>query len=89
MIPVSQTGGQLVLAISEPPQLTEQGNLRLLLGKRLRFSIATPSDIHAVIKRYFGLGADTIQQLREGEAIQGGPQEVVFDLTVNQDLTQG
>jgi len=43
------------LAISEPPPMNEQGNLRLLLGKRIKLVIATPSSIHAVIKDQFGL----------------------------------
>jgi type IV pilus assembly protein PilB len=80
IIPLSQTGGLLTLAISEPPPLNEQGNLRLLLGKRLKMVIATPSSIHAVVKKHFGLGADTIQQLRGSQGQQGGSPEIVFDI---------
>lgn len=80
IIPLSQENGLLTLAISEPPPLNEQGNLRLLLGKRLKLVIATPSNIHAVIKKHFGLGADTIQQLRSSQGAAGGSPEVVFDI---------
>jgi len=77
--------GLLTLAVAEPPPLNDQGNLRLLLGKRLKFVIVTPSNIHAVIKKHFGLGADTIQQLRDGQGIQDTHQEVVFDIKSTED----
>ena len=80
IIPLGLENGVLTLAVSEIPALTEQGNLRLLLGKRLKLVIATPSSIHAVIKQHYGLGADTIQQLRDGQGFQGGTPEVVFDI---------
>ncbi len=80
--PVAFEDGQLTVAFSEPPVLSDMGNLRLLLGKRLRAAIATPSGIHAFIKKHYGLGAQTIQQLRS-DHLGPGPEladEVVFDL---------
>lgn len=65
LVPIGQENGQLLLAGSELLSLGDQGNLRLLLGKRLKQIIASPSSIHAVIKKHYGLGADTIQQLRD------------------------
>ncbi len=85
IIPVALEAGLLTLAISELPPLNEQGNLRLLLGKRLKFVIATPSSIHAVVKKRYGIGADTIEQLRDGQGAQDGYQEVVFDLKATED----
>ncbi len=85
IIPVAHQGGLLTLAISEPPPLNEQGNLRLLLGKRLKLVIAPPSSIHSVIKQKYGLGADTIQQLREGLSGPGMSQEIVLDLRTSEE----
>src|SRR5437016_64496 len=70
----------LTLAFSEPPRQMEQGNLRLLLGKRFKIVLATPSSIHAVIKKNFGLGAETIQKLREDRGGAEINQEIVFDV---------
>ncbi len=70
----------LTLAFSEPPRQIEQGNLRLLLGKRFTTVLATPSAIHAVIKKNFGLGAETIQKLREERGGGDISQEIVFDV---------
>jgi general secretion pathway protein E/type IV pilus assembly protein PilB len=58
----------------------EAGNLRLLLGKRFKVVLATPSSIHAVIKKHFGLGAETIQKLREERGGAEINQEIVFDV---------
>jgi general secretion pathway protein E/type IV pilus assembly protein PilB len=73
-------GDCLTLAFSEPPRQMEQGNLRLLLGKRFKIVLASPSSIHAVIKKHFGLGAETIQKLREERGATDLGQEIVFDV---------
>ncbi|HVV02467.1 MAG TPA: GspE/PulE family protein, partial [Verrucomicrobiae bacterium] len=45
-----------------------------------RAALATPSSVHAVIKRNFGLGAETIQKLREERGGAEINHEIVFDL---------
>src|SRR5690242_20691190 len=65
LLPLGIEDDCITLAFSEPPSQMEHGNLRLLLGKRFKMVLATPSAIHAVIKKNFGLGAETIQKLRE------------------------
>jgi type IV pilus assembly protein PilB len=80
MLPISGHDGLLTLAFSEPPRQLALGNLRLLLNQRFQIVLATPSAIHAVIKKHFGLGAETIQRLR---AERGGVdlnREIVFDV---------
>lgn len=83
MVPLGQEGDVLTLAFSEPPKQMEQGNLRLLLGKRLKVVLTTPSCIHAVIKKHFGLGAETIQKLREERGTAEFEQELVFDVNAS------
>ena len=87
MVPVALEGELLTLAFSEPPRQIEQGNLRLLLGKRLRIVLTTPSCIHAVIKNHFGLGAATIQRLREDRGTSDFNQEIVFDVRATDDAS--
>jgi general secretion pathway protein E/type IV pilus assembly protein PilB len=79
LLPLGIEEDCLVLAFSEPPRQMEQGNLRLLLAKRFRIVLATPSAIHAVIKKHYGLGAETIQKLREERGSEIS-QEIVFDV---------
>src|SRR5512140_3302830 len=80
LLPLAADEESLTLAFSEPPTAMEQGNLRLVLGKRLRIVLATPSSIHTVIKQNFGLGAETIQKLREERGGAEIHQEIVFDV---------
>lgn len=80
MLPVAEDGESVTLAFSEPPSQMEQGNLRLLLNKRFKIVLATPSAIHAVIKKQFGLGAETIQRLREERGGEELDREIVFDV---------
>ena len=80
LLPLGVEDDCLTLAFSEPPRQMEQGNLRLLLSKRFKIVLATPSSIHAVIKKNFGLGAETIQKLREERGGADINQEIVFDV---------
>jgi general secretion pathway protein E/type IV pilus assembly protein PilB len=80
MLPVGIEGDCVTLAFSEPPRQMEQGNLRLLLGKRFKIVLATPSSIHATIKKNFGLGAETIQKLRDERGGADISQEITFDI---------
>ena len=80
MVPISFGGDLLTLAFSEPPKQMEQGNLRLLLGIRLKIVLSTPSCVHSIIKTEFGLGAETIQKLREEHGASDLNQEIVFDV---------
>jgi general secretion pathway protein E/type IV pilus assembly protein PilB len=80
LLPLGLEEDCLTLAFSEPPRQMEQGNLRLLLGKRFKVVLATPSAIHALIKKHFGLGAETVQKLREERGAGEITQEIVFDV---------
>jgi type II secretory ATPase GspE/PulE/Tfp pilus assembly ATPase PilB-like protein len=80
MLPLAGDAESLTLAFSEPPRPMELGNLRLLLNKRFKLLLATPSAIHAVIKKQFGLGAETIQKLRDERGGAELDREIVFDV---------
>lgn len=80
MLPVGAEGDVVTLAFSEPPRQMEQGNLRLMLNRRFKTVLATPSSVHAVIKKNFGLGAETIQKLREERGGADLDREIVFDV---------
>ncbi len=80
LLPIGVEDECVLLAFSEPPRQIEQGNLRLLLGTRFRVVLATPSSIHSLIKKHFGLGAETIQRLREQRGGAEISEEIVFDV---------
>jgi general secretion pathway protein E/type IV pilus assembly protein PilB len=83
MVPLTVEGDLLTIAISEPLLPLEQGNLRLVLNKRLKMAITTPSAISTFLKEKFGLGAATIEKLREEKDASWSPGETVFDVKSN------
>ncbi len=85
MVPIAVEGELLTIAFSELPKPMELGNLRLLLSKRIKVVLSTPSEVHALLKKQFGLGAGTIQKLREDRSVSDVGQEIVFDVQTNED----
>lgn len=85
MFPVSLENDVLTIAVAEPLQPLEQGNLRLQLGKRIRFVLTSPSCLNVAIRKHFGLGAATIQKLRESRSRDDASQEIVFDVKATDD----
>lgn len=80
VMPVGAEGETLALAFCEPPRQAEVSNLKLLLNRKIRPLLTTPSSLRATIKKHFGLGAETIQRLREDRGLTEAAQEIVFDV---------
>lgn len=79
-LPLKDEEGQLSIAFSDPPPLSEQGNLRLVLGKRLKIVIAPPSEIQNILRDHFGIGAEMIEKLGEQKEDEESPFGTVHDL---------
>lgn len=80
VLPLEAAGEMLTLAFAEPPRQAELSNLRLLLNRPFEIRLTTPSCIRAVIKQHFGLGAETIQRLRDDRALPDSALDLVFDV---------
>lgn len=78
MIPWKDSGASLLLAFSDPPSQLELGKLRLLLGRRIEVALTTPSALHELIQRQFGLGAENIERIREERDLGEDPEDQVF-----------
>ncbi|MBT5928060.1 MAG: type II/IV secretion system protein [Verrucomicrobia bacterium] len=85
VLPVTVEDDCLTLAFGDVPSPIELGNLRLILGKRIKVVLATPSRIQSVIKLCFGIGADTVEQLRTDSQIPDLDQEIVYDVSLGRD----
>jgi type II secretory ATPase GspE/PulE/Tfp pilus assembly ATPase PilB-like protein len=84
-IPLELTPDTVTMAYGDLPSGLEIANLRLLLKRDIRFALTTPSQIEAIIKSQFGLGAETVQKLRETKGDLGHDQELVFDISSETD----
>jgi type II secretory ATPase GspE/PulE/Tfp pilus assembly ATPase PilB-like protein len=69
-VPVEEREGVLVLAISDPLNSHLLDDIRLVLKQRLEAVVATPEDINLAIKRYYGVGADTMERMLDQQ--EGG-----------------
>jgi type II secretory ATPase GspE/PulE/Tfp pilus assembly ATPase PilB-like protein len=85
VLPIKLEDDCLTLAFAEVPSPIELGNLRLILGKRIQVALAMPSRIQSVIKRSFGIGADTVEQLKSESLIPDENQEIVYDVSRARD----
>lgn len=77
LFPVEEKDGLLTLAFADPPTAATLSNLRLTLEQRLKAVLATPSDIRASVERAYGLGAETIQKLREDRGLPSAEEDTL------------
>ncbi len=80
VLPIKVEDDCLTLAFAEVPSPIELGNLRLILGKRIQVALAAPSRLQSVINRSFGIGADTVEQLKPESQLPDDGQEIVYDV---------
>ena len=71
--PIQLENGTIYTVISDPFDLTGVEELRLLTGCDLEIALAPHTEISRFVKKYLGLGADTIQTMMD-EAQENGLQ---------------
>ena len=71
IVPISFKEGILLLATSRVPSLTTVDGLRMILDAGIDFVLCPESDISMSLTHFYGLGAETIDQLiAEAEAME-------------------
>ncbi len=79
-LPLEADNEVITVAYGDLPSSLELANLRLLLKREVHYVLTTPSRIDAVIKSQFGLGAETVEKLRESKGDLLEPDNLVFEL---------
>lgn len=87
VLPVEEANGDLLAVTDNPFDSSAIDELRLATGKDFRVGLAPLSDIDRCIKRYLGVGADTVQSLIS-EAGENGFQVIDTDADEDMDLTE-
>ncbi len=78
VMPINIDGNILTVAISNPFDMWPIDDLETNLGYRVEIALAVGSDIAEAIKKYYGVGADTIERIlaeapqEDGEAGEEG-----------------
>jgi general secretion pathway protein E/type IV pilus assembly protein PilB len=75
VIPYSMENGLLMVAANDPFDAGLVDALRLASGMRVRLALAPLDDIAAAIKKFYGVGADTVEKLMRDDRIEVAPEE--------------
>ncbi|MDD5423247.1 MAG: ATPase, T2SS/T4P/T4SS family, partial [Candidatus Omnitrophica bacterium] len=70
IMPIAINGNVLTIAISNPFDMWPIDDLETHLGYRIEKVLATSSDIVEMVKKVYGVGADTIERILAGEENQ-------------------
>ncbi len=79
IMPVSLDGDLLTIALADPFDMWPIDDLETHLGLKVGKVLATPADIEAAIKKYYGVGAETIDRLLSDEVRPAGETERAAD----------
>ncbi|MBM3859685.1 MAG: type II/IV secretion system protein [Verrucomicrobia bacterium] len=63
VMPMRLDGDTLVVAVNDPFDMAIAESVRLVAGCRVRLALGTQSDIAKALKRYYGVGAETLDEL--------------------------
>ncbi len=63
IIPVEMRNNSLAIAINDPTDTHKLDEIRMLLGVHIQPQLATNKDIQEAIKRYYGIGSDTVETM--------------------------
>ena len=77
VMPINVEGKILTVAISDPFEVWPLDDLETNLGYRVEKVLATSSDIKEAIRKYYGVGADTIERLLQETPYEKETGEVI------------
>jgi len=63
LIPIKEENGVLTVAVSDPLDIHTLDDIRLLLGYEVKAAISSKRDIDGAIKKYYGVGAATMEKI--------------------------
>jgi type II secretion system protein E len=79
VIPYAVENGALMVATNDPLDASLVDALRLASNMRVKLALAMQNEIAAAIKKFYGVGADTVERLmQDGERIEVAPEETLL-----------
>jgi type II secretory ATPase GspE/PulE/Tfp pilus assembly ATPase PilB-like protein len=88
LIPVGRSDGTLRVAVSDPLDMHTLDDLRLVLGTDVEPVISTADEIEKAIKRYYGIGAETVEGMLNGGQSEAVELDRVADVTDLEDKAE-
>jgi type II secretion system protein E len=81
VLPVGVNDGTLQVVVSDPFDAAMMNAIQFDARMPVRFALAPRAEIEKALKRYFGVGAETLDELGEGEALD-------LDLASDKEITE-
>ena len=93
ILPIAIENGAIRIATADPLNYTAFDDIRLVTRREVEPVLAVSADIRDSLKRHFGIGADTIDQLmresgREQEEAAGEGEDLTEDATIIRFVNQ-
>jgi len=88
LIPVGRSDGTLRVAVSDPLDMHTLDDLRLVLGTDVEPVISTADEIEKAIKRYYGIGAETVEGMLNGGQTESIELDRASDVTDLEDTAE-
>ena len=82
VIPVAVDKGILQVAASDPFDAAMLNAVRFDAKMPVNFALATRSDVEKALKKYYGVGAETLDEMGEGEPME-------LELAYDKEITEG
>ncbi|NQT91401.1 MAG: Flp pilus assembly complex ATPase component TadA, partial [Lentisphaerae bacterium] len=76
--------GTLLVATNDPLNSSLLDALRLAAGMRVRFALSPSSDIAKAAKRFYGVGAETMDRLMQDDRFEVAPEETLAKADVSE-----
>jgi type II secretion system protein E len=81
VLPVAQDNGSLRVAVSNPFDSAMLNAVRFDAPTPVRFGLAPKAEIEKALKKYYGVGAETLDEMGEGETLD-------LDLASDKEITE-
>jgi len=82
ILPTGLTEGTLQVAVSDPFDAAMMNAIRFNARMPVQFVLATKVDIEKALKKYYGVGAETLDEMGESDAMD-------LDITSDKEITEG
>ncbi len=82
VLPVAINSGILQIAVSDPFDAAMMNAVRFDAKMPVSFALATRNEIEKALKKYYGVGAETLDEMGEGEPME-------LELAYDKEITEG
>ncbi|HTL73507.1 MAG TPA: type II/IV secretion system protein, partial [bacterium] len=82
ILPVAINDGVLQIAVSDPFDAAMMNAVKFDVKMPVSFALATRAEIEKALKKYYGVGAETLDEMGEGEPME-------LELAYDKEITEG